>query len=126
MKNLHWYIVVVLMVGSFLFHYIRDIEQKNKMIESIRTDVLQTMDENKGVVEEVLTNIDNDIAEKTKLKDSLQTIKIESEKNVEVLKKTKTELKQIKDRKQEVILDTVFVKDSVFYSKENFYELFDK
>jgi septal ring factor EnvC (AmiA/AmiB activator) len=126
MKNLHWYIIVTLIIGSFTLYYIHDIEEKNKILESIKSDMLQTTDENQGIVEEVLMNMDKIDEEQSKLKDSLNNFKIVTEEKNQKIEKTKTELNQIKNKRIDVILDTVFVKDSVFYSKQEFYELFDK
>jgi endonuclease IV len=88
--------------------------------------MLQTTDENQGIVEEVLMNMDKIDEEQSKLKDSLNNFKIVTEEKNQKIEKTKTELNQIKNKRIDVILDTIFVKDSVFYSKQEFYELFDK
>lgn len=125
MKNLHWYIIVAVIIGSFTLYYIHDIEEKNKILESIKIDMLQTTDENQGVVEEVLINMDKIEEEKSKLKDSLNNFKIVTEEKNQKIEKTKTELNQIKNKRFDVVLDTIFVKDSVFYTKEKFYELFE-
>jgi hypothetical protein len=126
MKNSHWYIIVAVIIGSFTLYYIHDIEEKNKILESIKIDMLQTTDENQGVVEEVLINMDKLEEEKSKLKDSLNNFKIVTEEKNQKIEKTKTELNQIKNKTVDVVLDTIFVKDSVFYTKEKFYELFEK
>jgi hypothetical protein len=108
MKNLYWYIIVILTIGFFTYYYVSDNIEKSRMLENLRNDLNNIELDREGIKDsanEAIITINKNKEDKKSLQDSLENFKTELNKN------TKTNNKHL-------IKDTVYSIDTIFYKKE--------